>query len=237
MGLVWRLEWRVALTRRRLFFFNVVVPLFLVSLIALGGAPTVHAAMVYAVLFVLHGTFGSAIPLVRDGETGLLLRTSRAGIRPRSLLLERAAAGTCLDALQLAPSLAMVAWAAGASPRSVWMAALGLVGALWVTNLVGVLVAAAARSVAEAALFAAVTALLLLHASGVFRTGAPGSLSGTFESLAPFRALHEALLGLQLSSTPGGIAPLVGWAIVLPALLAMASGRLVSLFREGDAGR
>ena len=237
MGLVWRLEWRRALTRRRLFFLNVVVPLVLGSLVALGGAPAVHAGVVYAVLFVLHGTFGSAIPLVRDGETGLLLRTSRAGIRPGSLLLERAAAGTCLDALQLAPSLAMVAWAAGPSPRSVFMASFALFGALWVANLVGVLVAAAARSLAEAALLAAVTALLLLHVSGVFRTGAPGSRSATLESVAPFRALHESLLGLQTASTPGGITPLLGWAIVLPVVLAMASGRIVSLFRGADAGR
>ncbi len=236
-GLVWRLEWRIALARRRLFVVNVVVPLMLVLPIALAGAPAVHAAGVYVVLFVLHGTFGAAIPLVRDGQAGLVLRASRAGVGARALLLERAAAGTCLDFVQLTPSIVVVAWAAGASPGPLLAVAVALLGGLWVANLLGILVAAAARSLAEAALFAAVSTLLLLHVSGVFRTGAPGTLAGSLEAFAPFRALHESLLALLTPHTAVGIGSMLAWTIILPGLLAAAGEPLILLLRDGDSSR
>lgn len=237
MGLVWRLEWRMAFRRRRLFIINIVVPLALVMPIALSDAPAVHAAAVYAILFTLHGTFGSAIPLVRDAEGGLVGRVFRAGIPARSLLLARAAAGTCLDAVQLAPSFGILVWSSGAAWSDIPMVALALFGGLWVANLLGTVVATVARSVAEAALFAATSSLLLLHLSGVFRTGAPGSFSSTLEALAPFRALHESLFGLFTSTPAEGLWALMGWAILLPMMLSFLSERMIRLLASASSGR
>lgn len=76
MAVVAHLEWQLARRRVRLFVLNVAVPLILVVPVALSGAPRAHAAAVYTVLFTLFGTFGSAIPLVRDGESGIFTRVA-----------------------------------------------------------------------------------------------------------------------------------------------------------------
>jgi len=210
---LWWLEVALTLRRRRLLALNVGIPLLLVLPVALGGAPAFHAAAVYTVLFVLFGTFGSAIPLIRDGETGILRRMLLVGASPRHLLLARGIGGTLLDALQILPSLALILlvgiWqgggggeaggsigpGAGPGPASLALLAVPvLLGALLAANLVGVWVAALARSLAEGALFAAVLSLFLLHGSGVFRTPAAGSVGAFLEGILPFGPLHRLLL-------------------------------------------
>ena len=234
MSPAWSVEWSVALRRRRLFALNVVVPLALVAPVALGGAPAGHAAAVYAVLFVLFGVFGSAIPWVRDGGSGLLSRWIVAGLHPRELVGARLAAQALLDLLQTLPALALVILVAGGSARGAAAAVAALSVALLVANALGVWVAAAARSLAEAALFAAVAALLLLHGAGVFRTPRPGSAGAATELVSPFRLLHEVLLALQ---GPGG-GTLSSWA---PALVAGAAflglTALAAPFLAGVLGR
>lgn len=225
-ALVWSLEWRRAAARRRLFVLNVTMPLLLVTPMAL-GAPHVHAAAAYAVLFGIFAVFGSAIPLVRDAEAGLVERMLHGGVSPLGLLLQRAAAGTLLDGVQLAPALLVVGAGAGASGSSLAVAALALLGSLWVGNLLGVVAASAARSHAEAALFSAVFALLLLHASGVFRTPPPGGLAALIEAVSPFRALHESLLSLAWGHA-SGFTSLAVWAGVGAVFTTAAAPYLVS---------
>lgn len=210
----WTVEWKRAFARPRLLGSNLVIPLLLVAPVALGGAPAAHAAAVYAVLFVLFGTFGAAVPLVRDGQSNLLTRFALTGVSPGGLLLQRAGAGALLDLLQLFPSVLVVCVAGeglGNAPGLVLVLGAGLL----VANLLGFWVAALARSVAETALFSAVSALLLLHASGVFRTPSPGSRGATVEALSPFAALHELLLGVEGSGAASSAAfypALAGWA-------------------------
>ncbi len=225
-AIVWEIEWRIATARRRLFVLNVVVPLFLVLPVAMGAAPAVHAAAVYVVLFAIFSTFGSAIPLVRDGQSGLSGRVLRAGVAPVSYFLQRTAAGAALDVLQLGPALAVAAVAAGAGRRAFLVAFVALAATLWVANLMGVLVAAATRSLAEAALFAAVSTLLLLHVSGVFRTPVPGSFGAAVESVAPFRALHEALLSMSMITPVRGGVALGVWCVVMAAVTGVLAGRM-----------
>ena len=226
MGPVWRLEWALALRRRRLLALNVTIPLLLVVPVALGGAPPFHAAAAYAVLFVLFATFGSAIPLIRDGGEGLLRRTLLAGGSGRAILVPRLLAGGILDTLQLLPAL-LVILVVGGADGGVWLLAGPLLlGAVLAGNLVGVWVAALARSLAEGALFAAVVSLFLLHASGVFRTPAPGSLAEAVEPLAPFTAFHRMLLAgaggvpLPPGSEPAGL--LTTWGLVALLLVVTA---------------
>jgi len=232
-GLVWGVEWRIALRRRRLLALNVAIPLLLVLPVALGPAPPPHAAAVYVVLFILFGTFGAAIPLVRDARSGLLARIRGAGIAPASILLERSAASSLLDLCQLLPS-AVAIWAAsdasgfdGLPPLFALLGALAL--SLTAANLVGLWIGVLARSLAEAALFAAVAGLLLLHASGVFRTPAPGSLGAHLEAVAPFRLLHEILLqglasSLHASHSPG-LGPLAAAVFLGGLTTALGAGR------------
>jgi hypothetical protein len=218
----WSAEWRVALRRRRLLALNTFMPLLLVAPIALAGAPAGHAAAVYSVLFVLFGVFGSAIPLVRDGADGLLTRWHLAGLPARELLTGRIAAQTVLDVLQAAPSVAVIVLAGGGAAAPVFIA---LPFTLLVANALGAWTAALARSLAEGALFSSVTALLLLHGAGTFRTPAPGSLAERIERVSPFRVLHEAFLtAAGGASTDAGGAP-TEWT---PALIAGAAFLLIT---------
>lgn len=202
--LVWRLEEQLALRRRRLFALNVAVPLALATPVALGGAPPTHAAAVYAVLFTFFGVFGSAIPLVRDGERGLLDRILLTGFPLQRYVLDRTLAGALLDLLQLLPTAAVILALADLGVGRIGPLALALFIALVAANALGVLVAWAARSIAEAAMFGSVVSLFLLHGSGVFRTPLPGSFGAGVEAVLPFTALHEAVLAM-LGASPGPV--------------------------------
>jgi hypothetical protein len=215
----WSAEWLLALRRRRLLALNAGIPLLLVAPIALAGAPAAHAAAAYSALFVLFGVFGSAIPLVRDGASGLLTRWHLAGMPPRELLASRIAAQTALDVLEALPATAFIFVASGGAEGGASAAGallLALPFTLLVANALGAWAAALARSLAEGALFASVLSLLLLHAAGTFRTPATGSLGAAVERFSPFRTLHEAFLG----AAGGGVVDGSTWT---PALLGGAA--------------
>lgn len=216
-------ELAIAARRRRLAAFNVAVPLLLVALLQGGGAPAQHAALVYAVLFSLFGVFGSAIPLVRDAQLGLLQRLALTGYPPAALLAERAVAGAAIDAIELLPAALAIVLLGGVGLQGAAAMSAGLLLALLAGNLLGVWIAAAARSIGEAALLAAGSTLLLLHASGVFRTPAAKSVAAAVESSAPFTPLHHGLLGLL--GLP--VAP-VGWVLPLLAVAALAVATLLA---------
>jgi hypothetical protein len=89
------LELHRAVRRRRTLLLNIIVPLALIAALPAGNAPPAHAAVVCGVLFAFFGTFGSAIPLVRDAETGRLGSLLFAGASPRDLMLQRIAGIQC----------------------------------------------------------------------------------------------------------------------------------------------
>jgi len=225
---VWRLEWLRAWRRPRLLRLNIIIPLLLVAPVALGAAPQAHAAAVYVVLFALFGTFGAAIPALRDAEQGLIRRLTLSSLDARRVLLARGLANAFLDALQLLPALIFIVVTSGRSPGAALSLAAVLLGSLTFANLAGLWVAALARSVAEGALFASVITLLLLHASGAFRTPTPGSLGAWVEAVAPYRALHELLLGGE-DIQVGGL--VVCLAAILAVTYARAARILASLAR------
>jgi len=202
MALVAGLEFGRAMHRRRLLLLNILIPLAVTVPIAFAGAPPHHAAAVYAVQFILFATFGAAIPALRDAETGIMARLRATALAPAPLLLARAAAGAALDLLELLPSVCVILITTRAAVAAWGSVPVILLASLFIANNVGLWVAAIARSVAEGALFAALAALLLLHASGVFRTPLPGSVGAAVERFAPFRALHEALLAAGTPSLP-----------------------------------
>jgi hypothetical protein len=181
--------------------------------------------------------FGSAIPLRWEGQRGMSTRIVRAGVGPSSYLLQRAAAGATLDSLQLAPALLVAAAAVSASPGDIAVAFVALAATVWIGGLVGIIVAAASRSITETALFTAVAVPLLAHWSGVFRAPAPGSYQAVLESGSPFHALHAALLDMTIGVGDGGGAAVVAWAVVLPVAVGVLGPRLhASLARVNRGG-
>jgi len=193
-GAVWALEWRQAARRRRVIALSAGVPLALVLLVGLGGAPAPHAALVYSVLFTFFGTFGAAIPWARDSERGLIHRLELAGLGMPTIAGQRLVASALLDLLELVPSLLAIAlvYHVGAADAARLFALVGV--GLLTANALGMLVAAVAGSLAETALLAAVSALLLLHAGGVFRTPAPGGALDALQRAVPFHYMHQAIL-------------------------------------------
>jgi len=223
---IWRTEWLTALRRRRLLGLNTLIPLVFVAPIALSAAPAVHSAAAFTVLFALFGTFGSSIPLIRDGESGLLRRYVLTGVHPGGLLLQRVFANAALDLMELAPSVLVIFVARGSSVPQVAMVLPAMVVGLVAANALGALTAALAKSVAEGALFSAVAALLLLHGAGPFRTPVPGTWQATLETWNPFRPLHGSLL-----AAAGGGGPDLD-----PALLAIPIGVTLAVLLLVTAG-
>lgn len=223
---VWGIEWRMALTDRRRFVLSTFVPLALVLSVAGGAIPSGPAAAVHLLIFVSFMTFGSAIPMRWESERGMSARVVRGGVPASAYLVHRAGACASVDVAQLGPALAALALVAGASVGDFLVALAALAVTAWVAGLIGVLVAAASRSVAETGLMSALAVLLFAHMSGVFGWPAPESPAAVMEAASPFRALHEALVGLTAPAERAGYGSAVVWAILLPVLVTRGGGRL-----------
>lgn len=219
------LELRVAVAQRRLFVLNTVIPLALVGPIAIGGAPRVHAAVVFTLIIAFFGVFGQAIPLARDAERGLTARFLLAGVSPHTFVGQRIAAHAALDIVQLTPALLVIAIAYHVDAGTLAALAGATLLALVAGNALGVLIAALARSIAEAALFSAVIALFMLHAAGVFRAPVPGSVAEQVRAVIPFTGLHHAMqnaLGHPAAIAQSWTATVAATAGVVAAVLLLA---------------
>ena len=210
---IWRLAWRSALRRRRLFAWNIAVPLLLLTPVALSEAAAPHRVAVFGVFLVFFGAFGSAIPCVRDARDGWLEEVLRAGYPAPRWLIERTLAGTAIDAAQLLPVLVVLLWSAGGLGEGP-VVLLATTAALWFANLLGPLVAAAVRSLAEAALASAALSLLLLHLAGFFRSPVPGwsDIAAAWNPYTPLRAALGAGVGaapIELSAWPRSLIPVL----------------------------
>lgn len=228
-GEVWRLEWRVAVARRRRLALSAAVPVLLLLPVAASGAAPAHRATVYALFVVFFGLFGSAAPVVRDGRRGWVERVLLTGYGARPWLLERTAAHAALDALELAPALAGVMWLEGASPGA-GAAAGAVLLALLAANLLGVLTGAAVRSLGEAALVCAAVGLVALHLAGAFRPPAAGTWQEAAAAVNPFLPAVEATRALAGGGVGGGAAAsagslsAAGWALPAAATALLFAG-------------
>lgn len=236
-GDVWRLEWRIARGRPRRWAWSVAVPLLLLVPVAASGAAPAHRATVYALFVVFFGLFGAAAPTVRDAERGWIERLLLTGYSPRGWLVERTAAQSVQDLGQLAPSLAAVLWLEGAGSPLLWAAGAGAVLlALAVANLLGTVVAAVVRSLAEGALVSATVGLVGLHLAGAFRAPAPGGWQVSAAAWNPFRPalafVREAAgaaVGLRVASGPavGAVDPGT-WAEPAAVALLLIAGAWIA---------
>lgn len=223
-GTIWRLSWQLALRRRRLLAWNVLVPALLLLPVVTSAAAAEHRAVVVTVFVTFFGAYGSCIPLLRDGMSGWTEKVLLTGYGERRWLVERLLAATSIDFVELLPVNLVLLGLIGAPlgdvlPRLLAATALALLFA----NLIGTLVAVGVRALGEAALGCAVLSLFALHFSGVFRTPAPGSVSAVLEAGSPLRPLHEAWVELL----GGGAAPEAG--LLLPTLAAAVFFALLAL--------
>jgi hypothetical protein len=232
---VWAVEWRLALTDRRRFVLSALVPFLIVASVATGVADSESSASVYLVVILAFAVLGTAIPLRWDGERGMVRRVVRGGVPAGTYLIARAAAGAAIDVVQLTPALVVAAIVAGGSPGSAAVTFVALALSVWVAGLVGVVVAALSRSLAETGLVAALAVLVFAHVSGAFREPEPGSLMALLEMSSPFHALHTALLDMTVGSTGVGLWATVAWAVLLPGGLVLFGGQLSKSL--GSVGR
>ena len=133
---VWRLAWRSAFRRRRLFVWNIAVPMLLLTPVALSAAAAPHRVAVFGVFLVFFASFGSAIPAVRDGQDGWLDQVFRTGYGARRWLGERALAEAAIDLLQTAPAVLILLWSAGGLSQ-IGKVFLALAGTLLFANIIG----------------------------------------------------------------------------------------------------
>lgn len=168
---------------------------------ALSSAAAPHRTAVYLILFAFFGIFGGCIPLVREGREGWIEKLLLAGYPERAWWAERTAAHACLDAAQLLPAVGLLILLEEASVGSLLALGPALLLALAVANLLGGLIAATVRSLAEGALACAAVGLGVLHLTGVFRPAPPGSVWHALESASFFRPLFKTL-ALVTESAP-----------------------------------
>lgn len=192
----WRQTWQVSLRRRRLFAWNVVIPIMLLVPVVTSDAAGSHRAVVVAVFVAFFGAYGSCIPLIRDGMSGWAEKVLLTGYGGRRWLAERTAASIVIDVVQLLPVNLLLFWLGGVPPEAGLLVLVATAVALAFANLLGVFVAAVVRALGEAALGCAVISLFALHAAGVFRTPAVGSAWEVAETWSPFRPVHELWLGV-----------------------------------------
>jgi hypothetical protein len=95
--------------------------------------------------------------------------------------------------LQLLPALMVIAVAGDASLAATLALLLAATIALLFANTLGVWIACAARSIAEAALFATLVTLFAVHFAGMFRAPAPDRMLGALAAAIPFHALRDAM--------------------------------------------
>jgi len=233
-ALVWGLEWRLVLSRKRDLALCILSPLALVLILGTGAVSHLTASACYALLFTSCGALRTLLPLLKDVERGMTARVLQGGVAPGAYLIGRAAAGASVSLVQLLPSVVAAALFLSASPMEVLLALAALAITLWTVSLVSVLAGAVGRSRSEALGLAGVTLLLLLHMSGVFRVPPTGGLGAALEEASPFRALHESFVAMVSGGSPhGGIAELA-WGIGLAALLlALAPALTRPLTRDG----
>lgn len=218
-ALVWGLEWRIVLSRKRELALCVLSPLAIVLILGTGAVSPLTAAACYAALFTSCGALRTLLPLLEDVERGMTAKVLRGGVAPGAYLIGRAAAGASVSLVQLLPAVVVAAFFLRASAMEALLALAALAITLWIVSLFAVLAGAAGRNRNEALGLAGVALLLLLHMSGVFRVPPTGGVGAALEEASPFRALHESFVAMVSGgSAHGGIAELA-WGIGVAALL------------------
>jgi hypothetical protein len=224
-----------------LLLWNLVVPAIILLPVTLSGAAAAHRALVITLFVVFFGTYGTCIPLIRDGASGWAEKVLLTGTGPRRWIAERLIAAATLDVAQLLPVMVLLLWLTHVEPREATLTLMATALALVFANMLGTLVAALVRSMAEAALGCAVLALFALHLGGAFRRPTPGTWTELAAHVSPLRPLHETwLLALSSGDAPaprlhdfGRPALMVALGLAAVLLLGGILGRRIAAIGRG----
>jgi hypothetical protein len=213
-------ELLVALTRPRALVIKVCVPLLLTVPLLAGHAPTFWAAMLLTVMCAMVGTVGSAVTVSRARESGLLTRLALTPRGARRVVVEWMLGGTAVDALQLAPVIAVVLVLAPVTPAAGVALCLAALAVLLLANGLGTIVAAAGGGPGEVLLDVMIVLAPLLFLGGLF-TGVPREgwrwVVAIFD---PFTYAHSAFIG-ALGGAPVFTAAIVDGAACVTAVAAL----------------
>lgn len=232
-ALVWGIQWRLALADRRGLWLRVLLPLALIVVAFTGAVPVGPGCGGCVALFVGLAMIQTALPMLRDEDSGLAARVIRGGISPSSYLLQRAAAAAALVLVSLLPSLAVIAVARGASPTETLVATGALTLSLWIGATLGALIGGVSRSIPETVMIATAVLVLLLHVSGVFSAPAPDTVGAWLEAASPFRMLRESFTEMSSGRSVEGTLSAVAWAVALPTGVGLLARRILGGVRAG----
>jgi ABC-type multidrug transport system permease subunit len=170
-----------------------LLPLILLSPLAMRRVPAHVRAGGLAVAVLFTGTFGSAVGLVRLRDSQMLERLAVLPVSPAFLVADYILANALFDGLQLLAPLALITALGHPQPvGALWVLAC-YITALVAANAIGVLVALMAGSSGEVHLYAALTVLAVGGLSGLFMASLPGPLRNV-GAVLPFWHLSNALI-------------------------------------------
>ncbi|MBV8446002.1 MAG: ABC transporter permease [Candidatus Dormibacteraeota bacterium] len=210
-------ELLVTVARPRALLIKVCVPLILTVPLVAGHAPTFWAAMLLAVLCAMIGTVGAAVGIARARESGLLPRLALVP-KPAWRVVGGWAAGSALvDAVQLAPAIAVLLVIAPVTVGAGLALVCDVVAVLLLANALGCAVAAVGAGPGEVLLDTTVLLAPLLFLGGLF-TGVPrAGWRWVAATIDPFSYLHAAFIGAL-----GGDPAFGAMSVVLAALITAA---------------
>lgn len=222
-------ELLVTITRPRSLLIKIAFPLILTVPLITGHAPTFWAAMLLSVLCAMVGTIGSAVTLSRAREAGLLTRLALTPRSPARVLAAWIAGATAVDALQLAPAIAVLLILAPVTLQAGIALVLVICAVLLLANVLGCLVSAVGGGPGEVLLDVSVLLAPLLFLGGLF-TGVPRDGWRWYAAIVdPFSYLHSAFID-ALGGAPAFGAGVVAAAAVVTAVVALAVLTLAAPF-------
>lgn len=162
-----------------------LLPLLLLSPLALGHVPDHIKAWILSMAVLFTGTFGSAVGLAQIGESKMLEKLAVMPVSPRRIIADYMMASMLMDGLQLMVPFVLVA---GLTASHLPAAMACYVAALVASSALGVIVAVMAGSSAGVHLYAALAVLV------------SGALSSPIVTYEPLRYLNMAWPFWQLSN-------------------------------------
>ena len=215
--------------RRRALVIKMAFPLVVGLPLLTSSAPPFYAGMALTMLMTIIGALGTGAVLSRERAVGLQARYRLLPRRPGRLLLERMAASTAIDLVQLVPILGLLA--VRHPGAAAWWPALllAVVGTVLCANVLGALASTFTTAPGEVMLYVLLPLLPAFYLAGVF---APVTtpVQHAASIFLPMTYLHDGLLGaLQGSPRLSAASVATGGALTLLVGVAasLASARRV----------
>jgi hypothetical protein len=212
----WQREILEQTRRKRSCVVKFMLPLALTAPLLLPNVPVTIRGDAFTLLLLFIGVFGSAIGLIRTGETGMMARMAVLPLSPVHIIAEYLLAHSLFEGLQFLIPLILITGSRGLTAAALIGLGITFLIVIIAANAIGAIVAVAAGSSGEGHLFAVISVLVVIVLSGLFRGIEGGLQTGMF---LPFRYFGDVLLTGSVPVPEIVLAPLTGLAVVAIALL------------------